>query len=224
MSQLTVSGALAGGAYRRTHGPDRIRPCCCGRQLCRPHARARPLTSRFSKISIGLTGGYVGLGSLPYQAWAQACHSSLHVMWPLPLLITYVSDNHRSVVFIASSICANFGILGYSSCTLSLATRQQFCVTQEESLPLQNVESVGRMPMRMHASAFEPWLAQLPTSPSAVSAVSVDWSALLTGDRLALSGISLVLTTLYFLKAREYSSYFLSESPHGDVCSGQCMR
>ncbi|CAK0771701.1 hypothetical protein CVIRNUC_003887 [Coccomyxa viridis] len=54
----------------------------------------------------------------------------------------------------------------------------------------------------MHASisAFEPWLAQLSSSPSAVS---VDWSALLTGDRLALSGISLVLTTLYFLKLRD---------------------
>ena len=46
-------------------------------------------------------------------------------------------------------------------------------------------------------SALEPWLAQMSTSPSAIS---VDWSALLTGDRLVLSSISLVLTLLFFLK------------------------
>ncbi len=79
-----------------------------------------------------------------------------------------------------------------------------FCTTQRQAFPLQNVWSVGHIPVRMHASisAFEPWLAQLSSSPSAVS---VDWSALLTGDRLALSGISLVLTTLYFLKVFVYS-------------------
>ena len=58
------------------------------------------------------------------------------------------------------------------------------------------------MQMRASVSELEPWLAQLSSSPSAVS---VDWSALLTGDRLALSGISLVLTILYFLKVRVYS-------------------
>ena len=75
----------------------------------------------------------------------------------------------------------------------------------EEGSSLQDARSLGHIPARMHASisAFEPWLAQLSSSPSAVS---VDWSALLTGDRLALSGISLVLTTLYFLKVCVYCS------------------
>ena len=81
MSQSTVSGALACGAYRRAHGPDRIRPCCCGKQLYRPHAGARSFSSKFSRIRVELTGGYIGLGSLPYQALAQACHSSPHAMW-----------------------------------------------------------------------------------------------------------------------------------------------
>ncbi len=48
-------------------------------------------------------------------------------------------------------------------------------------------------------SALEPFLAQFSSSPSAVS---VDWGALLTGDRLALSGLSLVLTALYFVKVQ----------------------
>ena len=75
----------------------------------------------------------------------------------------------------------------------------------ENCFPLQNVKPPGHITVQVHASvsAFEPWLAQLSSSPSAVS---VDWSALLTGDRLALSGISLVLTTLYFLKVCAYPS------------------
>ena len=40
-------------------------------------------------------------------------------------------------------------------------------------------------------------IAQLGSSPSAVS---VDWGAFLTGDRLALSTLSLVVTLLFFLK------------------------
>ncbi len=54
-------------------------------------------------------------------------------------------------------------------------------------------------------SALEPFLVQLSSSPSAVS---VDWGALLTGDRLALIGLSLVLTALYFVKVQ--SIYYKS--------------
>ncbi|CAL5228018.1 g11080 [Coccomyxa viridis] len=43
-------------------------------------------------------------------------------------------------------------------------------------------------------------IAQLGSSPSAVS---VDWGAFLTGDRLALSTLSLVVTFLFFLKLRD---------------------
>ena len=96
MSQSMVSGALACGTYRRANGHDRIRPCCCGRQLCLPHARDRTLTSNLRKQTVGVAGGYLGLGSLPQQVWAQACHSSPHVLWPLlpllPACQTHIQD------------------------------------------------------------------------------------------------------------------------------------
>ena len=46
-------------------------------------------------------------------------------------------------------------------------------------------------------SISELLITQLASSPSAVS---VDWGAFLTGDRLALSTLSLVVTFLFFLK------------------------
>ena len=49
-------------------------------------------------------------------------------------------------------------------------------------------------------SMSELLVAQIASSPSAVS---VDWGAFLTGDRLALSSITLVVTFLFFLKVRK---------------------
>lgn len=46
-------------------------------------------------------------------------------------------------------------------------------------------------------SMSELFIAQLASSSSAVS---VDWGAFLTGDRLALSALSLLVTFLFFLK------------------------
>ena len=56
-----------------------------------------------------------------------------------------------------------------------------------------------------YASFFMPELliAQLASSPSAVS---VDWGAFLTGDRLALSTLSLIVTFLFFLKVPNESA------------------
>ena len=51
--------------------------------------------------------------------------------------------------------------------------------------------------MQVTASALEPWLAQLSASPSAIS---VDWNALLTGDRLTLGSLSILLGVLFFVK------------------------